>query len=354
MNVLYLLRYYPTLTETFVYQEIAEIRRQDPGVSIAIAALGSRADGALQDELPAVEILRIPRRPLAGRLSRETPGQRWLAAQQRSKDAARLPWLARQAARFDHIHVHFAGEAAEFAHALHRDLGLPYSVMVHATDLFRPRPSLQTVLGAAESVLTVADFHVQALAAQGITARRVRCGPDLTVWRPTPLPSGPLRAISVGRNVPKKGLDTLLQAWEGVDGALTLISDLEGPVPTGVTVTGPLPPSQIRTAMSAANLFVLPCRQAADGDLDGVPVAMMEALACGRPVVTTPVSGIPELIDDVVGWMVPPDSPNALCKALREATPILRKQRGGSGPKRLQDRGFTLNNQASEVRSSWT
>ena len=72
MNVLYLLRYYPTLTETFVYQEVAEILRQDPGISISIAALGSRADGDLQDELPAVEVLRIPRRPLVGRFSRET------------------------------------------------------------------------------------------------------------------------------------------------------------------------------------------------------------------------------------------------------------------------------------------
>ena len=189
------------------------------------------------------------------------------------------------------------------------------------------------VLGAAQSVLTVADFHVQALAAKGITARRVRCGPDLTVWRPTPLPPGPLRAISVGRNVPKKGLDTLLQAWEGVDGSLTLVSDLDSSVPAGVTVTGPLPPAEIRAAMSTANLFVLPCRRAADGDLDGVPVAMMEALACGRPVVTTPVSGIPELIDDTVGWMVPPDNPDALCSTLKEATADLRKHRGSAGPK---------------------
>lgn len=353
MNVLYLLRYYPTLTETFVYREIAAIGLQDPGVSIAIAALGSRADGALQDELPMVEVLRVPRRPLTGRLSRETAGQRWLSMHQRDKDAARLPWLAKQAARFDHIHVHFAGEAAEFAHALHLDLGIPYSVMVHATDLFRPRPSLQTVLTAAQSVLTVADFHVQLLDAQGIHARRVRCGPDLSVWKPTPLPPGPLRAISVGRNVPKKGLDTLLEAWEGVTGSLTLISDFDGSVPAGVTVTGALPPSEIRAAMSESNLFVLPCRQAPDGDLDGVPVAMMEALACGRPVISTPVSGIPELIDDEVGWLVPPDSPDALCSALCHATQRLRELRGNAGPKRLRDRGFTLQNQSNHVRLSW-
>jgi len=353
VKVLYLLRYFPTLTETFVYREIAEIQRQDPGVSITIAALGSRADGALQDELPPAEVLSVPRRPLTGRLRRLTEGQRWLTTQQRGKDAARLPWLARHAAGFDRIHVHFAGEAAEFAHALHRDLGLPYTVTVHATDLFRPRPSLQTVLAAADAVLTVADFHVAALASQGIIAKRVRCGPDLSVWRPTPLPAGELRAISVGRNVPKKGLDTLLAAWEGTAGTLTLVSDLTGPVPEGVTVTGALPPSEIRAEMARANLFVLPCRRAPDGDLDGVPVAMMEALACGRPVVTTPVSGIPELIDDAVGWLVPPDDPDSLRDCLRNAAATSRTLRGMAGPSRLEERGFTLKNQAHRVRECW-
>jgi colanic acid/amylovoran biosynthesis glycosyltransferase len=353
VKVLYVLRYFPTLTETFVYREIAEIQRQDPGVSITIAALGSRADGALQDELPPGEVLNIPRRPLTGRLRRATAGQQWLAEQQRDKDAARLPWLARHAAEFDRIHVHFAGEAAEFAHALHRDLGLPYTVTVHATDLFRPRPSLHTVLSAADAVLTVADFHVAVLATQGITAQRVRCGPDLSVWHPTPLPDGELHAISVGRNVPKKGLDTLLSAWDGLPGRLTLISDLTGPLPDGVTVTGALPPSGIRAAMAKANLFVLPCRQAPDGDLDGVPVAMMEAMACGRPVITTPVSGIPELVDDAVGWLVPPDDPKTLRACLKQATHNARKSRGEAGPTRLRERGFTLANQAHMVRASW-
>jgi glycosyltransferase involved in cell wall biosynthesis len=105
--------------------------------------------------------------------------------------------------------------------------------------------------------------------------------------------------------------------------------------------------------MSESNLFVLPCRQAPDGDLDGVPVAMMEALACGRPVISTPVSGIPELIDDEVGWMVPPDSPDALCRALSHATQSLRELRGNAGPKRLRERGFTLQNQSNQVRLSW-
>ena len=69
--------------------------------------------------------------------------------------------------------------------------------------------------------------------------------------------------------------------------------------------------------MAACNLFILPCRKASDGDMDGVPVALMEALASGRPVITTSVSGIPELVDEKVGWMVPPNRPDLLAEGDR-------------------------------------
>jgi colanic acid/amylovoran biosynthesis glycosyltransferase len=277
---------------------------------------------------------------------------------QRPKDVARLPWLAQRLDGFDAIHVHFAGEAAEWAHALHLDTGIPYTVMVHATDLFRPRPSLEAVLGQAASVLTVADHHRDVLAARGIEARVLRCGPDLAFWKPAELPAGPLRALAVGRGVAKKGFDLLLAAWESMpaEARLTLVSDLQVPqLPAGVRLQALCPPKQVREVMRAANCFVLPCRRAADGDMDGVPVALMEAMACGRPVITTSVSGIPELVDDEVGWVLPPDDPVALVAALRAASAHeLRAAKGRIGPARLRQRGFTLADQVSGLRSLLT
>jgi colanic acid/amylovoran biosynthesis glycosyltransferase len=224
-------------------------------------------------------------------------------------------------------------------------------VMVHAADLFRPRPSLVATLRAADAVLTVADHHVEILAAQGIAARRVRCGPDLERLLPLPIGTG---AVAVGRNVEKKGFADLVRVWPQVGLELSLVSDWTGPVPPRVAVHGLLPSQQTLDAIAAASVLVLPCRRAASGDMDGVPMVLMEAMALGRPVVTTRLSGIPELVDESVGWLVPPEDPKALLAALREATSRDEcARRGARGPQRLRERGFTLADQAAGVLSAW-
>jgi len=76
MRVLYLLRYYPTLTETFVAEEIGAVAER--GIAVSVAALGSRADGALQDRSPTVPVHPVPRRSVAWRLQKKSAGQRWL------------------------------------------------------------------------------------------------------------------------------------------------------------------------------------------------------------------------------------------------------------------------------------
>jgi glycosyltransferase involved in cell wall biosynthesis len=345
MKVLYVLRYYPTISETFVYREIEAVLRA--GCEVTILALGRRADGRIQRQLPDVPVLRPPR----WGLRRSSEGSRWLALHQRPKDTRALSWMARRAESFDRIHVHFAGEAAEVAHALHLDVGIPYGVMVHAADLFRPRPSLEETLRAADVVLTVADHHVAALAARGVSARLVRCGPDLEWFRPLPIGTG---AVAIGRNVEKKGFADLLRVWPEVDLSLTLVSDWTGPVPPRVRVTGLLPSLDVRDAIATASVLVLPCRRAASGDMDGVPMVLMEALAMGRPVVTTSLSGIPELVDHSVGWLVRPDDPAALVQALREATSRDEcARRGARGPARLRERRFTLEDQVAGVLSAW-
>ncbi len=269
-HVLYLLRYYPTLTETFVHEEIRAV--QAAGWRVTVAALGTRDDGATSDRLPDVPVLRVPRRPLAGRLRAPTVGQQALRDWQRAKDAARLPWLAERIRDVDRVHVHFAGEAAEWAWALRRDGGPPYTVTTHAVDVFRPRPSLLTVLQGAEAVLTVADHHVAHLAARGVSARRVRCGPDLARWALPPAPAAPLQALFVGRDVPKKGLDPLLDAWRPDPGeALHVVSVRPGPPGAGGICTVPSPRPGCATCSRAATWRSCPVGADPTGTRTGCP-----------------------------------------------------------------------------------
>jgi glycosyltransferase involved in cell wall biosynthesis len=263
---------------------------------------------------------------------------------------------------FDHVHVHFAGEAAEFAHALHLDLGLPYSVTIHANDLYRPRPSLQDVLDAASAVVVVSHHQAGLLSRLGIEAQVVRCGPDLARWSTGgELPGPGLRALCVARDVPKKGLGLLLEAWSSVvndlDGAtLTLVSDLDAStLPMGVQCVGLLPPGRVREAMGDSNLFVLPCVRAPDGDMDGVPLVLMEALAAGRPVLTTDLGALPELVDHRVGWTVPSGDTEALARALVGIAGAVQERgvRGSRGPGHLRERGFHLAAQVAGVREAW-
>jgi len=351
----FIARYFPALSETFVQSEALGV--QAAGDAVRVYSLGTRADHVHVTVPPELEVVQIPRRPLAGRLRADSAGMRWLRDHQRPKDVARLPWLRARLGDIDHLHTHFAGEAAEWAHALHLDLGLPYSLVVHAADLFKPRPSFLEVLRGASTVFTVAQHHVDLLAKEDISATLCRCGPDLARFQPEPLSSGPLRALFVGRDVPKKGLDALLAAWPeaaGPDDALHVVSDASRSWPRGVTGHGFRTPAQVREHLAWANLFVLPCRRASDGDMDGVPLALMEALAVGRPVVSTALSGIPELVDPEVGWLLPPDDPAALVSALREASAEERARRGARGPARLRARGFTLASQVAGVRKAWS
>lgn len=375
MKVLYLLRYYPTLTETFVNNEIAGVQAR--GVGVAVASLGTREDGGLQDELPGVPVYPVPRSPLRGLFGPDSAGERWLGRHQRPRDAARLPDLQEIARDHDHVHVHFAGEAAEFAHALHLDHGLPYSVTVHAADLFKPRPALDEVLAGASAVVAI-SHHAAAIlrdrltraGAGAVPVHVVHCGPDPKSWAPLPLPEPALNALFVGRPVAKKGLDALLEAWAGLErpeASLELVTDLPPGtrLPPGVTSLGLLPPREVRAAMTRANAFVLPCRRAPDGDLDGVPLALMEAMAMGRPVLTTPISGIPELVCDdpeaphtgdcAVGWLATPDDPRALRALLQQMAdcPRERALRGAAGPSRLWERAFTLEDQVTGVMAAW-
>jgi len=352
MRVGYVLRYWPTATETFVAREIAGL--QERGIEVEVASLGAREAGG---EHPDVAVHRAPRgRSRLWQLARphHLPAACRLARWQRWKDAlSRGPWLRALARRrrWDRVHVHFAGEALEAAWVAVGER-LPVSVTVHAADLFRPRPSLAALLRRVR-VVTVCRHHRRWLRrVYDVESAVVRCGvrPDRY---PMVDPGGPgRRVLCVARDVPKKGLDALRAAVLDLpEATLRLTADRPGLAHPRVTLGAEVPADPL---FADAEVFAMACTVAPDGDRDGVPVAMMEAMASGLPVVATAVAGVGELVDDEVGWCVPPDDPDALRGALEAALSdrSARRRRGAAARARIEA-GWTVHQQVEGLLAVW-
>jgi glycosyltransferase involved in cell wall biosynthesis len=237
----------------------------------------------------------------------------WLSAHQRSKQVLKALWAVDQLEPDERIHCHFAGEAAEWALLARRLRGTPYAVTVHAADLFKPRPSLAEVLDGADAVLTVSRHNREVIQQRyAVEARVVHCGVRASDW---PRVTGGEHVLCVARDVPKKGLDVLVDAAERAGVSLLLA----GPGTERLGGLGAVDKATIRQLQARSRVFALACLEAPDGDRDGLPVAMMEAMCAGLPVVTTTLPGLEELVTDEVGWRVPPGDAGALAEALRGA-----------------------------------
>lgn len=341
--ILYVLRYWPTLTETFAHDEIRALRAR--GERVELAACDPREGPDTDPPAP------VHRRPHRWGWLRALPALVVEWARRPAWESPRVLWLASLARRAERVHVHFAGDAAAWAARACARAGVPWTVTVHAVDLYRPRPDLGSLLRAAARVVTVAEANRGALRERyGVDAVVVRCGVEL----PPPVEAEPGLVVCVARDVPKKGLDTLLSAWRAVPaGRLVLVSDRPDPKLERVTVTGLLPHAAALSWIRRASLVVLPARVAPDGDRDGVPVVLLEALAARRPVVTTAVGGIPEVVDEAVGWVIPPRDPVALARTLQAALadPAEAARRGARGPQRLRERGFLRDDAIQRLRA---
>lgn len=369
-RVAYLLKMYPRFSETFILNEILELERQ--GLDLRIYSLRKPDDGRFHGDLARVKapvsyvpesIVGQPRAmAMAQRQALRLDPARYLrvaseALARGNKVAVRrflqagflLPRL--REAGIDHVHVHFASAAASVAYYLYRLGGPSYSITAHAKDIYHQSVSpvaLRRKLRAAAFTVTVSDFnlrHLEGLLAAdgGAPARLVRLynGLDLERFRlrpvapPTRRADAPPLILGVGRLVEKKGFDDLIRACsllrdqgrafrcaivgKGEDlGALRgLIAQLG--LEDSVQLPGPLPRESLLELYPQAALLAAPCVIGDDGNRDGLPTVLLEAAALGVPLVSTPVTGIPELVrHGDTGWLVPPRDPAALAQAMAQ------------------------------------
>lgn len=359
MKILYVIDEHPSLTETFVMREVDAI--VELGHQVTVQPLRSgHPDGISIGDRDGVTVLEPPRpRDWVPALARRPRGA--LRAARTGCREGRLRGLVRML--FAHvvatkagrqlstessmrIHAHFAGRCADVAWLLHHYRGWEFSVTGHASDLFKPDSlrSLRRRLGSAHQLVVVSDAarrRVLALVPDAACRTHViRCGlplGDFHMRTSSPRDGDrPVRIVTVARLTEKKGLSTALEAaaflqaqefdYQWViagDGPLreALLRQIDQDALGGnVHLIGAVSNEDALRITARADLFVLPCVSANDGDVDGIPVALMESMALGTPVVTTAIGGIPELVSDGInGYLAKPADPGDLAQTIRRA-----------------------------------
>lgn len=360
MRVGYVVSRFPHVSETFIVREIdavaasgevdIEILSLFPPVSETVHPIARRWLGRLHRPGPVAAglalgwwLLRRPLRLLSSCVAivaAYAHRPRLLV-----RALATVPLAAAHARRLrahpvDFLHAHYATYPALCAWLCWRLEGTPYSFTAHAHDIFVDQSLLARKVADADFVVAISDFNRRFLADFGgggeTPVEVVHCGidPALYPFRPNPpLAEGPVRAACVASLQEYKGHAVLLRALAAGDGALgRLRVDLVGDGPLRgeleelastlgiagrVAFHGSLTEDRVREVLEEANIFILPSVIASDGQMEGVPVSIMEALACGLLVVSSRLSGIPELVHDgESGLLAQPGDPADLGRCL--------------------------------------
>lgn len=382
-RVAYVMSRFPKITETFILYEILELERADLAVEICPLL---REPATVVHPEAARMMPRVQFRPFLSGAILASVGRRLVRSPGRLLGAiAEALWYTRKSRNFfigaigilpktvhmaetleslgvDHVHAHFASHPALAALIIHRLTGIPFSFTAHGSDIHVDQTMFDRKLAASAFAVTVCAYNVHFLAQRfGPWVRDrltvLHCGTDTDVFSPgddgdevAPEPDAvdrPFSILCVGALRDVKGHRYLIEACRLLrDAGVSLRCDLvgEGPLKTDlerqiakahlqdqVRLLGPLPREAVRDAMRAADTVVLPSIMARRGDREGIPVCLMEAMACGRPVVSSRQSGIVELVEDgVEGLLCPAGDAPALAAALSRlaSDPDLRRRLG--------------------------
>ena len=242
-----------------------------------------------------------------------------------------------------HIHAHFATHPALSAWVIHRMTGISYSITVHAHDIFAHKAMLETKIKDAAFIAAISDFNRNYLSEKiGIRIRYkiaiVRCGiPPGHYHRPIKAwqPGQRFELITTGSLQPYKGQKDLVKACAllrdtGLDFRCRVIGEGEErqalekliashQLNNHVILLGAKTQNEVATLLKTAHCYVQPSIIMPSGKMEGIPVALMEAMATGLPVVATAISGIPELVHrGETGYTLAPGAPEQLATLIKQ------------------------------------
>lgn len=380
MRLGYLYSRYPVISQTFCDAEMLALERR--GIELVIGSVYPPLTSLRHEYIarlsapihyaPPQEILKIfernaknthkwPRDLVQQHEGRYGPAAK---AEQRARNAL---YFAQFFARsgVDHVHVHFANRAAHTAVFLKEISGIPFSVTAHGQDFMKDLGSddlLREICAASEFVAAETDYSCDLLRQRcpdsAAKIHRVYNGIDLERF-PAPQSSNDdnriPRIVSIGRLVAFKGFDDLIDACaELARCQIDFVCDIIGDGPlretlqakikqldlsSRVNLLGSLSQGAVLERLQAADIFALASTTDTQGASDVFPTVILEAMASGRPVVSTRLAGIPELVvDRQTGMLARPGDSAALAQALEQLLrdPELRLRFGNAGRQRIE------------------
>ena len=383
----YVLKMFPRLSETFILTEI--LAREAAGEHIEIASLRSPIDGRFHTGLGSLRatVTWVPypsrqadrlwtalreARAVLPRLDAMLPDLLELPFEDAVQAISVAQWAVDMG--ITHLHAHFATASATVARLASLLTGIPYSFTAHAKDIFHESVSdaeLEPKFADAHHVVTVSDYNLADLTARhpasAARLHRVYNGLDLTALPMRAAQPAGVSLVAVGRLVEKKGFADLIDAVailreRGTELPTLIVGGgrLEEELATQVVacglhdlvvMAGARGQHETHAAIQSATMLAAPVVVAPDGDRDGLPTVLLEAMALGTPVISTPVTGIPEaVIDGQSGLLVPERDPFALADALHRLIdqPLLARRLAVGARRRVEER-FDVRRQAASL-----
>ena len=352
----------PALSATFIYEELLGLRRRGLDVraySIRAPVHPAAAQRELQLETRVLYRRPAPLQIAAALLTLPIFGRRVGAAMRLLRGDMASVGLKRMAAwklayqwlmgallgrmltrdGITHLHVHFAHTPTQIAMYASAFTGIPFTVTAHANDIFERPLLLAQKVQRARRLLTISYFNLTHLRSLGIAAERlavVRCGVSFAPRADVPRfeRRARYRVGTLCRLVEKKGVDDLLRAVAALRDApfaIELSIGGDGPllgtlqalaqslrIADRVTFEGAIDHASVTPWLHSLDVFALACKKDSNGDMDGIPVVLMEAMSQRVPVLSTVLTGIPELvIHERTGLLAAPADPAALAVELR-------------------------------------
>lgn len=382
MQLVVVVNYFPTLSEGFIENEILSLRKQ--GVELTVVNC-STADplAAEAGRTRSSERIRILFELFTLLIGSPVSTVRLVATSLRCASASfRSFWIALRAVvvarridrqlgplRSPHFHAHFLHQPALVALLVARHRHATYSLSAHARDIFVPELRLNRLCRDAQFITVCSVLGKNELLKQigGDSQDRVKTihhGVDLDVYqsegkKPRVNESSVVNFLTVSRLVSKKGIDTILESlrllksrgWKfnyRIAGAgpenHRLVSLANRLGLEEVEFLGPQDREAIRELYRAADVFLLGCRQTADGDRDGIPNVILEAMAMSCPVVVCDAGAVDEVVHDMEsGILIPPDNPLTMANSLEQLlrNPSLQENMATQA-RRVVERRFDL------------